>query len=523
MLLGIIDLGTNSVRFDVYRLYKTAPKSISTKKKPSQSKAAQLVHRDKLMIRMGQEVFSNGVLGEAASARCMDAFASFSRSVRALRVDKVVAFATSALREAKDGAALVRQIKAKTGIDVRIISGQEEAHFISKGILANDIIGKEPTCLIDIGGGSTEISICKDKKIIHSYSFPLGTARIQQLYLKRIPPTNANLLELENYVWQTLASKVSIERWPKCNLALASSGTAKAIYRLAEANSDLNKKKLVSTKAIENIVNDLKTKNTSELLTTKGMDARRIDMILGGTILLGACLDVIGAKHYRISDHSLRHGILAEEVDLYKKRESSHLGHHIDELINFASKFGQKKEHINHVSNLGRAFFKALVPIHRMPDSFQNYLVAALSFKDAGSMISQIEHSKHSVYILKNAHFFSIVASELEVICALILQHEKKKPFKDFDLQDIKNKNFPVSRVNYLLALMVLADCLDIRHSGPSTKMSSQNLNGLPRIRLVKTEIILSNYTFSGVEKIRLDQQRSLIESVFNRKIKVID
>ena len=145
MRLAIIDLGTNSVRFDVHEL--TAERKTT------------LLHREKLMIRLGEGVFSTRKLNPRASKRALQAFMRFKSLASALRVQKVIAFATSALREAQDAEKLIHQIRNRTGIDIRIISADEEAKLIATGILANEPLPKGIFALVDIGGGSTEISV----------------------------------------------------------------------------------------------------------------------------------------------------------------------------------------------------------------------------------------------------------------------------------------------------------------------------------------------------------------------------
>jgi len=174
MRVAIIDLGTNSVRFDIHQI--------------GPGGELKSLHREKLQIRLGQGVFLTGRLDHGAIRRALHAFESFQTTARALRVEKIVAFGTSALREASDSDQFLKRIKTRTKINVRIISGEEEARYIAEGILANERDLKGNFALVDIGGGSTEVSVCKGKKILRATSFALGTARLQQVFLKTIPP-----------------------------------------------------------------------------------------------------------------------------------------------------------------------------------------------------------------------------------------------------------------------------------------------------------------------------------------------
>src|SRR6478672_4923106 len=150
MRVAIIDLGTNSVRFDVQEFER--------------GREAQILHREKLMIRLGQGVFITGRLDKNAIRRALHAFLRFRQIATDFRVEKIIAFGTSALRDARDSDKLLRQIKSQTGIDVRVITGEEEAKLIAEGVLAHEKPEKGTFALVDIGGGSTEISICRGRR-----------------------------------------------------------------------------------------------------------------------------------------------------------------------------------------------------------------------------------------------------------------------------------------------------------------------------------------------------------------------
>jgi exopolyphosphatase/guanosine-5'-triphosphate,3'-diphosphate pyrophosphatase len=160
MRIAIIDLGTNSVRFDVHQI--------------GPGRGIRRLHRDKLMIRLGQGVFTDGKLDSNAIRRTTQAFLGFRRIAKDLHVEKIVAFGTSALREAYDSEKFLARIYARTEIDVRVISGDEEAELIALGILSQESQARGKFALVDIGGGSTEISLCQGSRVLHASSFPSG-------------------------------------------------------------------------------------------------------------------------------------------------------------------------------------------------------------------------------------------------------------------------------------------------------------------------------------------------------------
>ncbi len=300
MKIAIIDLGTNSVRFVIYH--------ISSKFK------TRLIFHKKTMVRLGEGVFLKKQLNGEAIDRTVKAFVKFKKRMDEFKVKSVVAIATSAMREAKDGKKLVGRICRITGINLKIISGFEEARLIALGIMHNESrLPKEAFGLIDIGGGSTEVSIVCDKRVVAMESFPLGTARLQQMFLRGHPPTSQQINKLRSHIRKVMRKE--IKDWPSIAVAYASSGTARAIAKIIKKKQ----KRVVSCTDIKKLVSKMKRRSTLELMDIPGMERKRVDMILGGTILLEECLCELGAKKMIPTIYSLRDGLLAEQIQILKK------------------------------------------------------------------------------------------------------------------------------------------------------------------------------------------------------------
>jgi len=153
MRLAVIDLGTNSIRFDVHEISSNRKGLVQHRR----------LYREKTMVRLGQDLFLAGKFSTEGKRRTLEAVKSFKETMNALHVDKIVAFGTAAVRDASDGEAFLAEMESKSGIHFRAITGAEEAALIAKGILYFDKTPNETYALIDIGGGSTEVSICKKK------------------------------------------------------------------------------------------------------------------------------------------------------------------------------------------------------------------------------------------------------------------------------------------------------------------------------------------------------------------------
>jgi exopolyphosphatase/guanosine-5'-triphosphate,3'-diphosphate pyrophosphatase len=383
--LAIIDLGTNSVRFDIHELY--APHKL------------RLIHREKLMVRLGENVFVNGKLDNKAIQRTLQTFLSFKRTCRDLKVDKLVAFGTSALREAEDSDRLLLPLRKKAGIDVRIISGREEAKLIAQGILKREKAVTRNVGLVDIGGGSTEISLVQRGKITHSESFPLGAARLQQLFLKTSPPHEGktSVHYLRKHVRSVLKSVIKQDRWPKPKHLMGSSGTIRTLSRIAKRYW---KKKHIERDDLSRFVDDLTPLTVGEICLIPGMEVKRSDLILAGTVVFEECMRVLECDKASATDFSLREGILDQELHWIEpqseKRDSD-----FSVFLERASQYGINPKSRLALVETAHQLFKSTYSVHKLKDNWGYYLMIAAIFKDAGRSISPIHYPQHSYYIVK--------------------------------------------------------------------------------------------------------------------------
>lgn len=485
MRLGIIDLGTNSVRFDIHQIGPGA--------------RVKLLHREKIMVRLGQGVFLRGKLDRAAMHRTLQAFQKFKRVAAQLRTSKIVAFGTSALREVSDRDRLLTMIQKRTGIDVRVISGSEEAKLIALGILANEKTPKGTFGLVDIGGGSTEISICRGQQILRSFSFPLGTARLQQVFLKRSPPDPQSIEALRMHVRSTLQAHMHAEKWPEVKTVIGSSGTIRALgkmFRKGEKSHAIERDKL------ETLVSKMSRMGVSELLMMPRMEPKRVDMILGGAVLFEEILHALGAKKAHPTEFSLRDGILHEEVEMFQQGSTSHLALHIDDLLEKAASLGQDPKHLARVIKLSNKLFDALASLHRLEKSWKVYLTAGVILRNVGQAVGRLGHAAHSAYIVRHGDLPPMDEWEIELVANLCLFHAGTK---------VQSKGQAFLK---LLALLQIVDGLD---SGPD---ASVELKRVQRAR-GKITLVIGGRGLSGLEMVAVEQRRELFERVFGRSILV--
>lgn len=459
------------------------------------------------MIRLGQGVFVKGRLDRNAIHRAIHAFSTFRRISDEFSVSRIIALGTSALREAMDGPKLVDQIKKITGIDVRTISGSEEARLIALGILSNAKLPKVRTALIDIGGGSTEISMVHNKKILYCESLPLGTARLQQVFLKKSPPSAESIEKLRQFIRKGLPVHLSASTSLKVSEVMGSSGTIKALTKIAKKQTG---RKVLGTHELRLLVKKMSQMTTTQLLGLSGMEAKRVDMILAGAILLEECVTAFGAERIIPTDYSLRDGIVREQVELVDKHIKSNMALHLPDLMEKAKKLGGDEKNIKAVCKNAEILFQKFRPLHKLDQNWSLYLEAAVVLRNVGKAVSIVGHPEHSYYIVKNSHFPFVEDWESELVAQLCRCHNHAKV--DFKTLPFKRETMQGRVFLKLLGILCIVDALD---AVPSS------LVVIKKVSLAKNSvgITFSRGSYSDLEVFRVESRKTLFQQIYRKKI----
>jgi exopolyphosphatase/guanosine-5'-triphosphate,3'-diphosphate pyrophosphatase len=455
MRIGIIDLGTNSVRFDIYQIN-------------GKNGSYQRLYREKIMVRLGQEIFSNGTLNASATRRTLNAFIRFARISKHFQTQKTVAFATSALREAKRPDKLLAPIERKTGIKLQIISGKREAELIARGITKNIKTPRGTFGLIDIGGGSTEISIYQNKKVIFSDSFPVGTARIQQLYLTKIPPTAEAVLKaregIQNTIHVVLKNNNLISKQiPIAFKFIGSSGTIKALDKMLRNRFHT---KAITKKHLDKLIEELAPLTYKQLLEVPCMEPKRVDQIVSGSIILQEFLKTFKGKDVSFTEFCLRDGIFDEEISQIKSNNiKTQFEANFNEIFQRASNWSKNEKSLQNSLRLTDDFFKSTQHIHNLDQNYLPYLKTAMLFRNVGEVISFQNHGEHSAYVIRNSCLPYFTNFEIETVALICKHHEAKTNSFQAVSRDLKLCP-PQLKINSkktlsLIALMQVIDHLD--------------------------------------------------------------
>ncbi|MCC6262855.1 MAG: Ppx/GppA family phosphatase [Bryobacterales bacterium] len=414
-----IDIGSNSVRMLAAEV--------------TASGGLRQLAEDRQVTRIGESVFANGEVSEETLNLVMSVLERMRKAVEPLEVAGMRAVATSAVRDARNQQEFLRRAEAALGIEVEIISGQEEARLIHHGVVAEREFTRGRQLLIDIGGGSAEFILNEDGALRGAYSKPLGAVRMWQSFLKTDPATPLELLQLEEYIEEKIGEAVSEFGSGDIDFAIGTSASASAAVCAARAipraNRDTASGTRVSREELEDLYRRLAPMTLEERRKVTGIGPRRAEIIVPGVALLARALSRFGVDHLVYSSAGVRDGIVLDldargvgiaRITLTEEQRGVVEG--------VASRFGVDLARARRTARFSLDLFVGLEQLHQLPPRFGRILEAAAFLRNVGYFISATKHHKHSHYIVSGVELPSFTENEQRLIAVLCRYHRKSMP-----------------------------------------------------------------------------------------------
>jgi len=300
MRAAIIDLGTNTFHLLIVEF------SMSDYK---------ILLETRIAVRIGVGGINQNRITNEGLERAVKALVQFKNKIDEFKVTDIFAFGTSALRNAHNAKDVITKIKEATGIDISIISGEEEAIYIYNGVNLALKLGDEKSLIMDIGGGSVEFIIGNGKEIFWKQSFEIGAQRLLERFQKHDPIAPSEIEQVMKYYSDSLSPLFEAMRINKPNVLAGSSGTFDTLSDIYCAQSGIPKKDSpenpLTIDAFKNMYPQIISQNRAERMKIPGMIEMRVDMIVVGCCLVKFILDSFPFEQIRVSSYSLKEGVLA--------------------------------------------------------------------------------------------------------------------------------------------------------------------------------------------------------------------
>jgi exopolyphosphatase/guanosine-5'-triphosphate,3'-diphosphate pyrophosphatase len=449
-----IDIGSNSCRL---KIAKVVAHQLRT------------LHEDREVTRLGASVFGSGLVSPEAMAATLRALKRFQRAVQARGVDQIRVVATSAMRDARNAAAFHAWVKAETGWNMETISGLEEGRLIHRGLMSGEPGAGGKALLVDLGGGSCEITLSEHKRIKETISIPLGAVRLTEEFLTVDPALPEELARMRRLIARELRRAHRRIQPGNVQLVIGTSGTAAALAEACAAAASKQGKSsgksgrrplktaggTVATKIVRKLAAKLARMTLPEREAVPGIGPRRAEIIVAGAQVFAELLESFGLPGFRYSELGLRDGILAQMLAAQDERAASHKQfeqERWESVLATAKRYGVDPRQAEPVRAHAVQLFNDLKALHNLPAEYENWLAAAAVLRDTGKFINHQGHHRHTQYIVSSSEMYGYTQVQRTVVSAIARYLGKSRPQPD----DRAMRNIPAEEHKHVERAVVL-------------------------------------------------------------------
>jgi exopolyphosphatase/guanosine-5'-triphosphate,3'-diphosphate pyrophosphatase len=495
--VACVDMGSNAIRFLAAEF--------------SEEGVYTTLASERLAVRMGHSVFLSGVLDQQAMDEAVGALAGFKSQLDAFEIDHCRAVATSAVRESKNGGDFVTRIRQEAGLELDVISGREEARLVHLAVATRIPLGSRKWLLVDLGGGSVEVSLVDEHGTYWSESHTMGSVRL----LEELTEAGADPGRFR----RLLSEYISALRVPamadgqQVSGYIATGGNIEALAKLAGFPDEVGLTRL-PTETLRTVIEQLAKLSYRERVEELGLRGDRADVILPAAMVYERLAELCGASEIMVPHVGIKEGVIYDLVSGLTRRRD-HERRQERELLDSAAALGRKylfdETHARHVTSLAASLFDQLRPLHGLSDSDRKILLAAAMLANIGQFVSYKGHHKHSLYLISHAELPSFSQTEMAMVANVARYHRKAHPQPhhhafaalSFDEQE---------RVTRLASILRIADSLDREHT--------QRVGGVTA-KITDDEVSLWLDGTAGVllEGWSLKKKANLFSEIFGRSI----
>ena len=457
---AIIDIGSNSARLVIFE--KTSHYGF------------HLVCEQKSKVRIGEGAYQkNGYLQPVGIRRAYLTLKSFIYTIDKYQVNKTICVATSALRDAPNGDEFVEWIKSELGLSISIIDGKQEALY--GAVSANNLLPISDGITIDIGGGSSDMALIRDNKIIDTYSLNLGTVRLKELFFDRVHFGSHTIDEAKQYIHKEL------ERLPnqfRHYLAIGIGGTARTLSKAIMKQSDYPLDKLHAfCYDIEDYREYLYAipKSSAKNLKQFKLKKNRYDTIREGTLIFNEILSHIGAKQVISSASGVREGVFLEQLLRYDNLKFPiNTNPSIVSLLDRFKPVVSIEKKRKGKMKISSALYEILQVDIEDDKIYQKELHWALNLSNIGKTLTVYKSHHHAFYIARQELNFGISHKELMLVSILLRMYGKELITKPL-YQQYKSLLPPIDKLLWLNFIYSLSVILHEASNRANISFSYQN------------------------------------------------
>jgi exopolyphosphatase/guanosine-5'-triphosphate,3'-diphosphate pyrophosphatase len=467
--IAAIDIGSNAIRFYVVETGGESPyRVLENLREP---------------IRLGGDVFLTGKIREENLRRAEAAFRRFRQLLKAHGVQTVRAVATCATREASNADLLLSRLERASGIRIEVINGDEEARLIAQAVGKKIPLGKKSALIVDLGGGSVEITFVENGRITSTDSHNFGAVRLLDL-LSSAEEDVRSAGQLLNEYMELISLKLSRRgAGKKAALFIATGGNIESIAAIPDVGAEPHPEyaDTVRFKAgnLRRLMEELSGMSLKSRMERFGLREDRADVILPACFVYHRIAELNGSDEILVPRVSLKDGVVQEILEQQKGAEHildlrEQVGVSCRELI---ARYKLDLKHSEKVADLALQLYDGTESLHGYGKQERIYLEAAALLHDIGYFISMQKHHKHSHYIIANTEIVGLSPSERLVVAGIARYHRKATPGAHHpEIETLPKRDREI--VWALSSILRIADALDKEHVGAIRNLDCRLQNG---------------------------------------------
>ena len=443
--IAAIDVGTNSIHMIVVE---------------EQKHGYRVIDKEKEMVQLGRGSLEGRPLTDEAIARGVEALKKMAGIAERWKVKEVVAVATSAIREAPNGRRFITLAEKASGIQVRVISGEEEADYIYRAVRSAIDFHGGTALAIDIGGGSVELIAGTTDQVYLTSSEPLGALRMAQMFDLDRAATPAQIDECRAYVRKRLRKLLARIAVLGFDFSVGTSGTIVTLATIA-SNGDAMSSGLrwLSRKRLRELIDALTPLSAAERAKRFSLDIRRAETILGGAIVLYEIMRGLELQQLRAVDAALREGIVDSVLE--RMNEPQQRGSvRRSSVMSLVERSDVERTHATHVARLALRIFDQTQELHHLDTGERELLEYAALLHEVGMHVSYQGNHKHAYYLISHAGLRGFTGDQVAIV-ANVARYYRKAPPKDDDENFRQLSATQQDVVRKLVAVLRIADALD--------------------------------------------------------------
>jgi exopolyphosphatase/guanosine-5'-triphosphate,3'-diphosphate pyrophosphatase len=452
--IGIIDLGSNSARLVIVNLFEDGYFMVVDELKES--------------VRLGQDMERDGFLKPQRVAETIKTLKMFKRLCDASDVTRIIAVATEAVRRAKNQRSFLDEIQASCGIKIRVLTAEEEATYVYRGVINTLDIPKG--IILEIGGGSTKIVYYNRRNMLNYVTLPFGTVTLTGLFANDGLKPEEQVARMEDFFKEQLREIDWLQEIEPDVQMIGVGGSFRNLFKISKM---VHKYPLDTVHNYNMLTEDfmplydmIKVLDLDKKKKIKGLSAERADILPAAFAIIKAFIDYLKIQSFTISGAGLREGIMFNQAipSTVEKPISDVMNYSLTTLVKY---YGCDEKHVEHVVNLSIQLFKQLRVLHKFPRQYLKVLKIAAMLHDCGMRIKYYNHQRHSCYMILNSTLYGVSHREI-VLAAFTACCHKKEDINLYDwnrYRDILSED-DIEIVKRLGVMLRIAESLDRSMAG---------------------------------------------------------